>query len=268
MPELPDLAVISENLHRKFANKRVLSFNIYKQSKLNTSASDFKNNIEGQLLKSITRSGKELRLMFSNNHSLGIHLMLKGEIHLLSEPNIKHKIFDLVFDSTDETSLFGGNEGFSIVDTMGQARPILNPATSDIPDALDNSFSSDYLMKILKMSKGKNIKKILRDQSVVRGIGNAYIDEILWSAGISPLSDGDKIPFKYIEILINSTKKTLSEAIVEIQKINPNIISGEERSFLKIHNPNKSLSPNGVAIEVIEIDKKKTYFTNEQILFK
>lgn len=268
MPELPDLAVISKNLNKRFANKKVIAFNVFKDKKLNTSIGEYKRDIENQLLESIERNGKELLLTFSNKKQLGIHLMLKGEIHLMSEPNIKYKVFELVFDSLQQGSLFGDNDGFSITDTMAQAKPILNPPKSIIPDALDDAFNYNYLKSILANSKKSNIKKILKNQDIVRGIGNAYIDEILWMAKVSPLSDGFKIPDEFIAKIVESTKETLKNAINEILTISPDLISGEIRSFLKIHNPDKNESPTGFPIKTIEIDTKKTYYTEEQILFE
>ena len=258
MPELPDLQVISRNLNKKFANKKVNRVTIYKDKKLNASAEDFVNSIQEKVLKVIKRNGKELLLEFDNQTTLGIHLMLKGEIHLLDEINIKHKIFEIEFED---------NSGFSVTDFMGQAKPILNTLPSTVPDALSDEFNFGYFKPILNKSSKSNIKKILKDQEIVRGIGNAYIDEILWDARISPLSNASKIPDDQIQGLIISAKKILNEAIEEIIKISPNIISGEIRSFLKVHTSNPT-SPTNYNIKSIEIDGKKTYFTDEQVLYE
>lgn len=268
MPELPDLAVISKNLNKRFANKKVAAFNVFKDKKLNAPINEFKNDIENQFLESVSRNGKELLLTFSNKKQLGIHLMLKGEIHLLSEPNIKHKVFELVFDTLQQGSLFGESDGFSITDTMAQAKPILNPPTSSTPDALDDTFNYDYLKSILAKSKKVNVKKVLKNQDIVRGIGNAYIDEILWEAKVSPLSDASKIPDEFIAKIVESTKEILNNAISEISSRNPNIISGEIRSFLKVHTTTKTESPTGFPIKTTEIDTKTTYYTDEQLLFE
>ena len=94
MPELPDLEVISSNLNRLYNSKKLLQLNIYKEKKLNAPISQFKYELENKTLTSIERNGKELLLKFENHSLLGIHLMLKGAIHLSSEPNLKNKIFD------------------------------------------------------------------------------------------------------------------------------------------------------------------------------
>ncbi|SFN21307.1 formamidopyrimidine-DNA glycosylase [Chitinophaga sp. YR627] len=258
MPELPDLQVISKNLNKIFANKKVDKISIFKDKRLNASVEEFTSTIEHQKLLNIGRNGKELLLDFENGSRLGIHLMLKGELHLSSEANIKHKVFELIFE--DHT-------GFAVTDFMGQAKPILNPVESDVPDAVSDDFNFKYFKPILAKAIKANIKKILKDQDIVRGIGNAYIDEILWDARISPLSIGSKIPDDWIEKIIHSTKSVLAEAVKQIENISPNIISGEERSFLKVHT-SKPETPTGYKITVIELEAKKTYFTEEQILFQ
>lgn len=258
MPELPDLQVISRNLNKKFANKKVVRLSIYKDKKLNAPVEKFTNIIEGQTVSEIKRNGKELLMIFENQSKLGIHLMLKGEIHLLSESNVKHKVFEIEFED---------NSGFAVTDFMGQAKLILNAPNSNVPDAVSKEFDFEYFKPILRKATKSNIKKVLKDQEVVRGIGNAYIDEILWDCKISPLSNASKIPDEKIKDLISSTKKVLQEAIDEITKIDPNIISGEIRSFLKVHTSNPK-TPTNFDIKFIELDNKKTYFTDEQALYE
>jgi formamidopyrimidine-DNA glycosylase len=258
MPELPDLQASSRNLDKRFSNKKVVKLTIFNNKKLNAHVENFTKNIEGYILEKLKRNGKELLLTFNNNTKLGIHLMLKGEIHLLSEIGIKHKIFDIMFENSD---------GFSVTDSMGQAKLILNPELSNVPDALSEEFNIAYLKPILQKSKF-NIKKMLKDQDVVRGIGNAYADEILWEAKVSPLSFSCKIPDEKIEDIILSTKNVLNDAIKQIEQISPNIISGEIRDFLKVHKTIFPISPTGSRINCIELDGKKTYFTDEQILFE
>lgn len=259
MPELPDLEVISANLGKRFNAKKLSKINIFKDKKLNAPSAEFEKKLESQNLNNVQRSGKELLLEFTNGNYLGIHLMLKGEIHLLEEDNVKGKVFELVFED---------GSGFSVTDFMAQAKPILNPEKSEVPDALDLKFDFDYLKSKFAKANKANVKKILKDQEIVRGIGNAYIDEILWEAKISPLSIGSKIPDKSIKILVEATKNVLRNAIEQIKAQDPDIISGEIRSFLKIHTTTKDKSPTGAKINVIEIDSKKTYFTDEQELYE
>jgi formamidopyrimidine-DNA glycosylase len=106
------------------------------------------------------------------------------------------------------------------------------------------------------------------DQKVIRGIGNAYADEILWHALISPLSVCNKIPEDKIKTLAKSIKTVLHDAIKKILKSHPDIIKGEVRDFLVIHNSSKKKSPTGAEIKQTTIGGRKTYYTDEQELYK
>src|SRR5690349_17374958 len=95
----------------------------------------------------------------------------------------KHTIIEMVFDN---------GKGLCLTDYQRQATPRLNPEVSSAPDALSKTVNTNFLKKHLNTTTA--IKKVLMDQHVIRGIGNAYADEILWHARISPLSKSNKIP--------------------------------------------------------------------------
>jgi formamidopyrimidine-DNA glycosylase len=71
-----------------------------------------------------------------------------------------------------------------------------------------------------RLAKSKAVvKSALLDQHIIRGIGNAYADEILWDAGISPFSISNKIPDAEIKALLKSIKSVLQRAEKSIIKI-------------------------------------------------
>ncbi len=108
------------------------------------------------------------------------------------------------------------------------------------------------------------IKILLLDQKVIRGIGNAYADEILWEAKISPFSVSANIPPAKVSKLVKAVRKVLKNAEKKIAKAEPDIIGGEIRDFLVIHNAHKKKSPTGAAIRVSASGGRKTYYTGEQ----
>ena len=258
MPELPDLQVFSYNLNKKLAGKTLKKVTIVNEKKLKSSASAFKKALEKHKLKKIERVGKELHFEFDNNAVLGLHLMLRGQLYLFEGKNDhKYTIIELLFD--DDT-------GLAMADFQGQATPTLNPEERDAPDALSEDVNYKFLKEHLQTKAA--IKNVLLDQHVIRGIGNAYADEILWDAGISPFSISNKIPDNKIKALAKSIKSVLKNAEKQIRKSDPDIISGEVRGFLDIHNSKKKESPTGAAIKHATVGSRKTYYTEEQELFK
>lgn len=253
MPELPDLNVFAKNLDKKLAGKKVKEMEVRNKSKLKTTVTQLKKEIEGSKLKKVYREGKELHFELSNGNILGMHLMLKGSLHL--EPGQKHTIAEIYFD---------GGDVLVLTDYQKAANITLNPLVKDSPDALlvDYKFLKEKLSK-----KRTNVKTFLLDQHIIRGIGNAYADEILWKARIHPQSVCNKIPADKIKTLAKDIESVLKDAEKQILKINPNIISGEERSFLKIHNSKKKKSPTGAEIQNKMLNSRITYFTDEQQLY-
>lgn len=258
MPELPDLQAFSYNLNKHLAGKTLKKLTIVNKKKVKSAESAFKKELEKQKLKKIIRVGKELHFEFANGSVLGLHLMLRGQMYLFEGKNDhKYTIIELLFD--DDT-------GLAMTDFQGQATPTLNPEDRDAPDAMSDEVDYKFLKEQLDTRAG--IKNVLLDQHVIRGIGNAYADEILWHAGISPFSIANKIPESKIKALAKAIKSVLKNAEKQILKSNPGIISGEVRGFLDIHNSKKKESPTGGAIKHAVVGSRKTYYTEEQELFK
>ena len=153
-----------------------------------------------------------------------------------------------------------------MTDWQSAANVALDPPEPDAPDALSKTVNAAFLKE--QLQSRATIKSLLMDQHVIRGIGNAYADEILWEAGISPFSIGQKIPAAKVTALAKAVKSILTNAEKQILKAEPDIISGEVRGFLKIHNAKKKESPGGAKILTATVGGRKTYYTEEQELFK
>ncbi|MDQ2657891.1 MAG: Fpg/Nei family DNA glycosylase [Bacteroidota bacterium] len=258
MPEIPDLQVFSHNLSKRLSGKRVQKIHAIVTRKLKTDEKEFQDSLEGAVLTSVHREGKALHFTFDNGNVLSLHLMLKGELHYYEKSNEnKFTILEILFD--DST-------GLAMTDFQRQATPTLNPGPREAPDALSREVDYKFLKQMLNRSK-TTIKKRLMDQSIIRGIGNAYADEILWHARISPFAISNKIPDPAIERLSDSIKTVLTNAEKNIRQAHPDIISGEVRDLLAIHNPGKTHSPTGEKIHIEERSGRKTYFTKEQERF-
>jgi formamidopyrimidine-DNA glycosylase len=259
MPELPDLQVFSNNLDKKLARKTIDHITITNTKNIIANAATFKKAFEQQKLHKVYREGKELRFEFRNGQILGMHLMLHGELHLFNDDNeAKHTLAELHF--TDGT-------GLALTDFQKMAALTVNPPKNEAPDAMSEDLTAAYLEEKLSATRAA-IKKVLLDQHIIRGIGNAYADEILWHARLSPFSVSNKIPTAKIKKLARSIYSVLSDAIEKIQKKNPDIIGGEIRDFLEIHNPELEKSPTGAEIKQETSGGRKTYYTEEQELFE
>ena len=258
MPELPDLQVFSRNLQKEIAGNKLTAIKVHVAKNLNVTAGELQKALLHQQLNAVKRIGKELHFEFDNGHVLGLHLMLHGELTLFEDHDVpKFTIIEMNFSN---------GKGLALSDFQKLATPTLNPDSSAVPDALSEKVNLTYF-KNLFSSKAAAVKNILLDQKLIRGIGNAYADEILWEARISPFSLANKIPEDKIKTLVDAIKSVLKDAEKQLLKAHPDIISGEYREFLKIHGAKIKESPTGAEVQVKRVGSRKTYFTNEQELF-
>jgi len=214
---------------------------------------------ENESLKNVFSNGKELWFAFSNERVLAMHLMLKGKLEMTSEvTDVKYPIFALCFTKS---------KWLTLTDPLGMANVTLDPSNPKVPDALDSAVDFEFLKSKLMKSKNNYIKSFLIDQKNLRGIGNAYADEILWSCKISPESICGKLPDEAIRSLVVSIPNVLRNAVIELEKATPDAISGEYRDFLSVHQTIRKESLTGFPILIKEIATKRTYYTQEQILY-
>lgn len=258
MPELPDLQVFSQNLTKKLKGSKLKTIRIRNKKKLAVPEKKLKYALQNQRLIRVRREGKELYFEFGNGQVLGLHMMLRGKLHYFEKKN-EERFTILEMEFSDGT-------GVSMTDYQGQATPSLNPVVKDSPDALSPQVNFKFLKSKLNNSRAA-IKNILLDQGVIRGIGNAYADEILWEAGISPFSISNKIPDEAIRKLARAIRRVLQAAIKRIVHTHPDIIGGEVRDFLRIHNGKNNVSPGGAVIRIKKAGARKTYYTDEQEIF-
>jgi len=257
MPELPDLSAFSHNLQKKLKGKTIKNISIHTTKKLNASRGEFEQALKHQTIEKVERNGKELYFTTKDGTVFALHLMLRGQLFV---DNKEHKsaVVEILFD--DDTR-------FVMADYQGLATIRLNPEEPDAPDALDGQVTLKYFSDKLAGTKA-TIKNFLLDQHNLRGIGNAYADEILWDARIAPFSICSKIPEEQVKDLYHSIRKVLTHAEKQILQSNPDIISGEVRDFMLIHNANRTESPDGAKIHQKMAGGRKTYYTDEQDLYK
>jgi formamidopyrimidine-DNA glycosylase len=255
MPELPDLNVFARNLDSRLSGRKLRKIEVQNKKKLKVPVVKLKKALQGSKLEKVFRDGKQLQFEFSNGNILGMHLMLHGNLYLNEKK--RNTIAEMHFDNDDVLLL---------TDFQAAANINLNPQPTASPDALSNEVGYKFLKAQMEKRK-TTIKAFLLDQKKIRGIGNAYADEILWESRIHPESRCNKIPDGKIKLLAKKIKSVLKAAEKEILKINPARITGEERSFLKIHNSKKSKSPTGGKIQNKKLNSRITYFTNEQELY-
>lgn len=102
------------------------------------------------------------------------------------------------------------------------------------PDPLDESFTREVFAALLD-GRRTQIKGLLRDQSVIAGIGNAYSDEILHAARMSPYAIADKLGDDEIDRLYAAMRTTLTDAVIEASGKPPADLKDAKRRGMQVH---------------------------------
>lgn len=105
------------------------------------------------------------------------------------------------------------------------------------PEPLDDSFKLEaFSLQLMRRPKGK-VKQVLMDPTVIAGIGNIYSDEILWRAGVHPLSLAGKISKSNLKQMFKAMKETLKKGIAlgGDSNVDYRNIDGEKGSFQEHH---------------------------------
>lgn len=258
MPELPDLTIYVESLREIVLNREIAGAIYHKEPRLDAPFTSFSSMLTDRKIVDIERIGKEILFSLDSGDKFSVHLMLTGGFAKAREG--RETPFTIL------TLSFRNGGSLLVTDPKGWVKINMNPDLDGrAVDALD--VTSEYLQRLFAKKPKTNIKAFLLDQQIIGGIGNAYSDEILWHAKISPKSVVGTIPAEVADRLADSIKTVLVNAIEYLRKNHAGMISGEIRDFLAVHNPKIKKYPSGYPVIIEQIASKKTYYTVEQVLY-
>ena len=211
MPELPEVTVISEDLEALAAGREVVRAGIFRDDVSNAGVAGFPAKLLGKTLERTGRRGKIITLDFGEVVGL-VHLVISGRVVQLPawrEPD-KINTANVEFEGGPIlafTKLWLGYFDLYEPDRVGE-----HPLISRLgPDPFSEDFTVEYLMDAFK--RKANIKGLLLDQSVVAGLGNIYVDEVLFAAGVHPMRKANSLDSAEIERIYSATQDILHEAI-------------------------------------------------------
>ncbi|MCK9470943.1 MAG: DNA-formamidopyrimidine glycosylase [Bacilli bacterium] len=216
MPELPEVETVRNTLKKNILNKKIKEVKVYFEKIIrNVQVDLFKEKLKGQEFVDILRRGKYL-IFELNDYYLVSHLRMEGKYNLMQQEELsKHE--HVVFSFLDGTNLryhdvrkFGTMDLFPKMDLLDLYK--LDPLKRVAPDPFEEDFSFDDVLNKLLRSK-KPIKTALLDQQIISGIGNIYVDEILFMSGIHPLTLASNLDMKNVRDIIQNSKTVLTRAI-------------------------------------------------------
>lgn len=242
MPELPEVETVVRYLKTKIISQKINNINlIYEGVLKNSNKKDFIFYLKNEKFLNITRKGKFIIFHLSNNKCFVVHLRMEGKLFvqpLNSQPNFKQLICEFILDKEllrfYDTRKFGT---FEIID--GNKFNNLKSVNKLAMDANSNLFTAKYLFDITRKSKIA-IKTFLLDQKNIAGIGNIYVNEILFESKIIPTRPANKITQDECIKIVEFSKQILNKSIenngttIHTYKFSE-YESGGYQTFLHVH---------------------------------
>lgn len=217
MPELPEVETIKNTLKKFVINKTIEDLTIYwaKIIKRPDDTEEFRLRLLGQRILDVHRKGKFL-LFELNDYMLVSHLRMEGKynVYRKEEPVKKHT--HVIFSFTDGTELrYNDVRKFGTMHLFPKGQELVSQPLNKLgPDPFDAAFTLDYFYKKLRKTN-RLIKAVLLDQTIVAGLGNIYVDETLFKAGIHPMKRADTLTKKEVESIRLQAIATLKEAVAK-----------------------------------------------------
>lgn len=213
MPELPEVETVRRILNQSIVGKKILDINIrYGKIIQNTSIEEFKNSLIGETFINVNRKGKYL-ICELNNYYLIVHLRMEGKFFLMHDEELsKHD--HIIFIFSDSNLRYNDTRKFGTMHLFKKDIDIYNvyPLNNVGLEPFDEGFTVDYLKSNLSHNT-RAIKTALLDQSIVAGLGNIYVDEVLFMSNINPTTSANKITDEQLKKIINNSKIVLEKAI-------------------------------------------------------
>ena len=229
MPELPEVEVVKRSLERKSLNLIIKKVKIKDGNLRYKVDRDKISKLKGKTFIKIKRRSKFLILETEGDLIMLVHLGMTGKFFFISHKKIKHKTsfyYDLddKFDKKHDRVIFGLSNNqklvyndvrkFGFIKFLNKSNVDENLHLKSLgPEPLNKEFNFSYFKNYIA-GRNRTIKDILMDQKFVSGLGNIYVNEILFFCKIIPTKKIQNISTYEIKKIIKFTKKVLLKAII------------------------------------------------------
>jgi len=242
MPELPEVAGLTVFLGKELLGAVLTKVQIVSFAVLKTADPPF-SGLEGRVVTGVRRFGKFVSLD-ADGLSFVFHLARAGWIRFTDSPSdTRLKMGQGHIAARLSFSSGAGPRGLDLTEAgtkKGMAVYVVRdpydvPGIAALgPDPFSPGFDADTLAGILR-SSSQQVKGLLRSQSVIAGIGNAYSDEILHAARISPLAIAKTLDRDTVKVLYDAIHSILGTALQEAHGKAPNELKDTKRSHMRVH---------------------------------
>jgi formamidopyrimidine-DNA glycosylase len=234
MPELPEVETVAQGLARAMQGRRIAQVRANRADLRLPLPHNFTGRLAVQRVEAVTRRAKYILIQLSGGESLLVHLGMTGRFTVM-EPNGKQLSLGELYDEagppagngTHDHIIFSLDDGtrivyndprrFGVMDLTSETST--HPLTLNLGvEPLGAELTPRYLADVFAGRKAP-LKSVLMDQRLIAGLGNIYVSEALFRAGLSPrrkagsLVKGGKRPDRRLSKLARAIRSVLADAI-------------------------------------------------------
>ena len=218
MPELPDIVVYIEALEQRIVGQRLEKI-LLKNPFLLRSVEPPIEALEGQSVVALRRLGKRIAIGYENDAWMVLHLMIAGRLHWYERERAKRvrpALLHLEFPNGVLTLTEAGTKRRASLHVV-QGEAALHHFERGGLEVLDHDLAA---FRERTQARNHTLKRALTDPTILSGIGNAYSDEILHRAQLSPLTQTKMLDDRAWQRLYGATRTILVEWTERLRKEN------------------------------------------------
>jgi formamidopyrimidine-DNA glycosylase len=228
MPELPEVETVRLQLKHKVIGNTIASVEVFHGKSVDHDDA-IEDTLLGKTIADIDRVGKLMIFSFVGEDDLFLlaHLKMTGQFFYVdakgdiaggghsvnaADLNLPTRHTRVAFHFTDHSTLYFNDMRLFGYTKTATAKMVEKARSGFGQEPIDPAFDVEEFTKKLKRRKTP-IKAALLDQSFVAGLGNIYVDEALWRAGVKPTRRADKVTKKEAAAIATASGDVMNESI-------------------------------------------------------
>lgn len=236
MPELPEVETVKRGLAPAMEGAKITKVDVNRPNLRFPFPENFAKRLKGQLIKSVGRRAKYLTIFMDNDEVLIMHLGMSGSFHVEQVKSNKtypldihhdrdrlvahdHVIFHVKGPNGKFSIVYNDPRRFGFMDLIAQNALSAHKYFAKLGiEPTGNSLDGECIAGLFK-GKSAPLKSALLDQKLIAGLGNIYVCEALWQAGLSPkriaktISTSHPVAKKRAALLSDAIRGVISRAI-------------------------------------------------------
>jgi formamidopyrimidine-DNA glycosylase len=265
MPEIAEVRTVAKVLKKNIIGRTIKDIKYRYDGIIKTDKDEFKNILIGKTITDINTFGKWI-IINLDDYTILSHLRMEGKYYIKDKNEEYEKHEHIIFTLDNGLDLrYKDVRKFGIL-MLVKTKDIYNiPEIAKLgiePD--DDKLTDKYIYDSIHKSN-KPIKELLLDQSIINGLGNIYVDEVLFASGIKPTRLGKKVTLKECNKIKESCKSIITKATelggTTIRSYTSSLgVEGKYQDYLKVHTKvNKPCPVCGTIIKKIRVGGRGTY---------